>query len=43
MSDAMGSDTKSEEEVQENIDKAVEDVRNLDFATLEEVIDAFRR
>lgn len=42
MSDAASEDGKSEEEVQENIDRAVEDVKDLDFATLEDVEEAFR-
>lgn len=43
MSETAWDDTKSEEEVQENIDQAVEDAVKFDFATLEEVKDAFRR
>lgn len=43
MSDLAWDDTKSEEEVQENIDQAVEDATDLDFATLEEVKEAFRQ
>lgn len=43
MSETAWDDAKSEEEVQENIDQAVEDVTNLEFATLEELEEAFRR
>jgi len=43
MSEAAWDDTKSEEEVQENIDQAVEDVTDLEFATLDEVAGAFRQ
>lgn len=43
MSETAWDDTKSEEEVQENIDQAVEDIKDLDFATLDDVKDAFRR
>lgn len=43
MSETAWNDSKSEAEVQENIDRAVEDVKDLDFATLEEVEEAFHR
>lgn len=43
MSETAWDDTKTEEEVQENIDQAVEDVKDLDFATLDEVKEAFQR
>lgn len=41
MSETAWDGSKSEEEVQENIDQAVEDVKSLDFATLDEVKEAF--
>ncbi len=43
MSETAWDDTKSEEEVQENIDQAVEDAKNFDFATLDELKEAFRQ
>jgi len=43
MSETAWDDTKTEEEVQENIDQAVEDVKDLDFATLDEVKEAFQQ
>ena len=43
MSDTNFDDSKSEQKVQENIDKAVEDMKSLDFATLDEVKEAFRQ
>lgn len=43
MSDLAWDDTKSEAEVQENIDEAVDDAVDLDFATLEAVKEAFRQ
>ena len=43
MSDTNCDDSKSEQKVQENIDKAVEDAKSLDFATLDEVKEAFRQ
>ncbi len=33
----------SEEEVQENIDQAVEDAKNFNFATLDELKEAFNQ
>lgn len=42
MTDAASVDGKSEEEVQENVDRAVEGVKYLDFARFEEVKEAFR-
>lgn len=43
MSETARDDTKPEEEVQENIDQAVEDAKNFDFATLDELKEAFRQ
>jgi hypothetical protein len=43
MSEIAWDDTNSEEEVQENIDQAVEDVKNFDFATLDELKEALRQ
>lgn len=43
MSETAWNGSKSEEEVQENIDQAVEDVKDLNFATLEEVKEAFHQ
>jgi hypothetical protein len=43
MSDTNFDDSKSEQKVQENIDKAVEDAKCLHFATLDEVKEAFRQ
>lgn len=43
MSEPAWDDIKSEEEVQENIDQAVEDAKNFDFATLDELKEAFRQ
>ena len=42
MSDTNCDDSKLEQNIQENIDKAVEDIKSLDFATLDEVKEAFR-
>lgn len=41
MSGTSAWEEKTEEEVQENIDQAVEDAIDLDFASLEEVKEAF--
>lgn len=41
MSGTSAWDEKTEEEVQENIDQAVEDAIDLDFASFEEVKQAF--
>lgn len=41
MSETAWDDSKSEKEVQENIDQAVEDVKNLEFATLDEIKESF--
>jgi hypothetical protein len=43
MSEPAWDDIKSDEEVQENIDQAVEDAKNFDFATLDELKEAFRQ
>lgn len=43
MSETAREDTESGGEVQENVDRAVEDVKDLKFATLDEVEDAFCR
>lgn len=43
MSEGAWDDSESEDDVQENIDQAVEDATKLDFATLEEIEEAFRR
>lgn len=43
MDETAWEGSKSEQEVQENIDKAVEDAKSLDFATLDEVEKAFKR
>jgi len=43
MSDTNFDDSKSEQKIQENIDQAVEDVKSLDFATLDEVEKAFKQ
>lgn len=43
MSETAWDDIKSDEEVQENIDQAVEDAKNFDFATLDELKEAFRQ
>ena len=42
MSDTNCDDSKSEQKIQENIDQALEDAKSLDFATLDEVKEAFR-
>lgn len=42
MSETAWDDKKSEEEVQKNIDQAVDDVTKFDFAKLEEVKKAFQ-
>lgn len=41
MSGTSAWENKTEEEVQENIDQAVEDAVNFDFATFDEVKKAF--
>lgn len=43
MGEPARDDAASVDEVQENIDQAVEDVTNLEFATLEALEEAFRR
>lgn len=43
MSETARNNTDPEEAVQENIDRAVEDAKNLDFATLDELKAAFRQ
>jgi len=43
MSETASNDTDSDEGVQEKIDRAVEDAKNLDFATLDELKAAFRQ
>lgn len=43
MSETAWDDTKSEAKVQENVDQAVEEATDLEFATLEELEDVFRR
>lgn len=43
MSNTAWDGSESDEEVQENIDQAVDDVTELDFATLEELKEAFRQ
>jgi len=43
MSEPAWDDIESDEEVQENIDQAVEDAKNFDFATLDELKEAFRQ
>jgi len=43
MSETAGDDSKLEQEVQENIDQAVEDVNKFNFSTLEEVKKAFQQ
>jgi len=43
MSETAWDDSKSEQEVQENIDQAVEDVKEFNFATLDEVKEAFQQ
>ena len=42
MDETAWEGSKSEQEVQENIDKAVEDAKSLDFAAFDEVKEAFR-
>jgi hypothetical protein len=42
MSEAARGGPPSEEEGSENLDKAVEEAKDLEFATLEEVVEAFR-
>lgn len=43
MSETANDTGEADEGVRERIDRAVEDVKALDFATLEEVKEAFRR
>jgi hypothetical protein len=43
MDETAWDGSKSEQDVQENIDRAVEDVKCLHFATLDEVKKAFRQ
>ena len=43
MSSTPGWENKTEDEVQKNIDQAVEDALNFDFATFDEVKKAFEK
>jgi len=43
MSGTASNSDETDEGVRETIDRAVDDVKALDFATLEEVKEAFRR
>ncbi|WP_277556194.1 hypothetical protein [Halobaculum limi] len=43
MSKGAWRDGKSEEDVQENIDQAVDDAMEFEFATLDEIKEAFRQ
>ena len=42
MDETAWDGSKSEQEVQENINQALEDAKSLDFATLDELKEAFR-
>ncbi|ERG94145.1 MAG: hypothetical protein J07HQW2_00579 [Haloquadratum walsbyi J07HQW2] len=42
MSDTAWDSSKSEQEIQENINQALEAAKSLDFATLDEVKEAFK-
>ena len=43
MSETAGDDSKLEQEAQENVDQAVEDVKKFNFSTLEEVKKALQQ